>query len=483
MADNIYIFDKYDKSRSLLGEIQRDFNMSLVMDGTKDSMQVLVINFADKEVEPNSIIWHENTNTWWIVEKDNVNGYYGENGKLYVHELSLLGAIELLNARDLTDCGFKDNFYTITQFLNRLMSLSTFEFDTTFVGDSIDFDQKIDYIKTYENYSLLTALREFFNGYNCDIKMSFTTESYGGYILLDSAIINIYPKSGRDDLATINLSDFDDVKEVKNTNRNSYGSTVLSNAQNVVSTKMKYYPIQGGISLSANSYKVNGDNAILRLPSNVFDVDYVDMYWQASIITSLGNRPAITSYFAFADIDSIYNFLRYYITQNLDEESYYELLLADFDSQEEQIKQRLRDLGTIRFYKGCGYDAMHNKIVIPANSRPELYIPELDRYDDVWQTLKIALFDEEVWNTLNSKVQGLYWKRGSNLISGFNFLDAAKTGTHRKISGKSSTLGSYCDGSETAPDIYQYTHNGNVVFFFFIDFTREYITIFNTLGT
>ena len=83
MADNIYIFDKRSSIRSLLGEVQTDFNMSLVMDGTKDSMQVEVISFDDKEVEPNSIIYHENTDTWWIVKSDKVNGYYGENGKLF----------------------------------------------------------------------------------------------------------------------------------------------------------------------------------------------------------------------------------------------------------------------------------------------------------------------------------------------------------------------------------------------------------------
>ena len=43
--DNFYIFDKVTRKRTLLGEIQTDFNMNMTIDGTKDSLSVLVFNF------------------------------------------------------------------------------------------------------------------------------------------------------------------------------------------------------------------------------------------------------------------------------------------------------------------------------------------------------------------------------------------------------------------------------------------------------
>ena len=53
MADNLYIFDKgKNGTRHLLGEIQSNFNMSFVIDGTKDSAQVVVLGFQESEPAP-----------------------------------------------------------------------------------------------------------------------------------------------------------------------------------------------------------------------------------------------------------------------------------------------------------------------------------------------------------------------------------------------------------------------------------------------
>ena len=82
---------------------------------------MLVWNYEDAEVEPWTIIYHPKTDTWWVVSHDKVERYTSENNKfVYVHNLELLGAIELLNARDLTDCGFNDNRYSVGEFIYRL---------------------------------------------------------------------------------------------------------------------------------------------------------------------------------------------------------------------------------------------------------------------------------------------------------------------------------------------------------------------------
>ena len=56
--DIMYIFDKLTKEGSELGEIQTNFNMSFVIDGTKDSCSIVVRNFSDVEIEPYSILYH-----------------------------------------------------------------------------------------------------------------------------------------------------------------------------------------------------------------------------------------------------------------------------------------------------------------------------------------------------------------------------------------------------------------------------------------
>ena len=80
MDNKIYIFDKnktlyddyYVYYGHLLGEIQSDFNMSIVIDGTKDSMSCRVFSFQKQSVEPWTIVWHKDTDTFWVVSHDKI---------------------------------------------------------------------------------------------------------------------------------------------------------------------------------------------------------------------------------------------------------------------------------------------------------------------------------------------------------------------------------------------------------------------------
>ena len=68
--DVIYAFDKITKEGRIFGEIQNDFSMGLTIDGSKDSCKVVVLSFEENSIEPNTIIYHQKTNTWWIVDND-----------------------------------------------------------------------------------------------------------------------------------------------------------------------------------------------------------------------------------------------------------------------------------------------------------------------------------------------------------------------------------------------------------------------------
>ena len=126
MTDNIYYFERNPQGtqyvRRLLGEIQVDFNMSIVIDGTKDSMQVQVFSYLRDALTPNTIVHHSGTNTWWVVKKDNVKRNQSEDGFWFQHTITLLGAIDLLMNRDLTDCGFYQKNYTIDTFIKKLLT-------------------------------------------------------------------------------------------------------------------------------------------------------------------------------------------------------------------------------------------------------------------------------------------------------------------------------------------------------------------------
>ena len=177
--DLVYYFDKKTYTKTELGEIQSQFNMSFVIDGTKDSCQVNVWSFVGNEIEPYTIIYHTKTDSWWIVSHDKVERYQNDSGFNYMHTLQLMGAIELLNARDLTDIGFYQNNYTIQTFINRLFNRSNYELSpvTTISNNVLALSENVDYIKTYENYTLLSALKDFLGGYNVTPKLSFNVNS------------------------------------------------------------------------------------------------------------------------------------------------------------------------------------------------------------------------------------------------------------------------------------------------------------------
>ena len=247
MHDYVYYYDKDTFTKHQLGEIQKEFNISFVLDGTKDSAKINILNFSSIEIEPNTIVRHEATNTWWVVKHDKVTRYMNEQGYYYTHELELNGSIELLNARDLTDSGFNQNKYNVESFISRLISHTNFEFKKrydlstpnergyklTSVSGAISFSKKVDYVKTFENYTPLSALREFLDGYNCNIKLTFEERNNK----LTIANFDIVSKTGKVNSDILDESVFREAEETKTIDKDSFGTTVISNAENVISTK------------------------------------------------------------------------------------------------------------------------------------------------------------------------------------------------------------------------------------------------------
>lgn len=266
------------------GEIQNTFNMSLVCDVTKDSCKVIVYNNDSKELDPITLVYLESTNTWWVVRSDKVVRYANEVGGYYQHSISLYGAFEILNYRDLINCGFNANRYTLEQMLTRLISLTDFEFNVEFeMGEFADMQQKITYLKTFQNYTPASAIKELFNGMNLVPKMTFDikTSQSGDIKYIDTATIYPVSKSGNNN-EIISVDTFDDEEEISSSNIESFGTRVVSNVQNCVCADPIRFPAFGGAKLTSNDAQVktgDQDNAILRLPNDVYDAKKVIIYF------------------------------------------------------------------------------------------------------------------------------------------------------------------------------------------------------------
>lgn len=429
MKDSIYIFNKSTKEKIYLGEIQTNFNFSLTLDKTNDSTKVNVYSFElNDEVEPNTIVWHENTNSWWIIKSDRVERRLNENGFYYLHEIELVGAIELLNARDLTDCGFNQGRYTIGEVIQRLFDLSNFEYTLTFepnVNVALRLNQTVDYIKTYQNYTLLSALRDFLDGYNCECKLEFAFNLDETQIAY--CVLYIISKTGTQ--APIKRENvFNDIREIKTMSKNTFGTIVVSNAENVVSTKAKLFPSVGGAKLSAVEYNIKGDTAVLRLPSKVYQANWLKLTYKIRVRVQIPNTYdewlRTLNPYDNNDVKTFFNYIKSRIHTYADpnyEELYYEQLALN----EEKIRNAIKSAATITLYEGNKVDPTYNNgagKIVKGDNVP--YLPRV--YKGILgvptETIDLVLVDKDTRDTLPKKYCGVYWERGSNLIRGFDFL-------------------------------------------------------------
>ena len=431
--DYIYAFDKITFESKILGQIQADFNMSFVIDGTKDSAQILVLNFDETEVEPWTILYHQKTLSWWVVSHDKVERYANEDGTfIWLHNLEILGAIELLNARDLTDCGFNGNTYTVRQFIQRLFSLSSFELNFDFVDVMPSFlDKKVEFLKTYENYTLLSALREFLDAYNMCPKLEFSYTIYQEKYRILSAILKISYKTGNLN-NQYDISTFNDVRETKTMDKNSFGACVVSNAENVTSSKTKTFPAVGGVRLSSKNYLIVDNttlnDAVIRLPSKVFKANWIKLMYRVLCYVEVKSGSSTWTqqlHFYTSDYDSInkliddaVDFASGYISSQSVIESYENFL----NSNKSLLRNQLTKVGTITIYNDVDINPITGDIQKKDN------VPYVTKFRHSGTASEMVFVDKDTRECLPNKLQGIAWERGSNIISGFDFLSSTNSG-------------------------------------------------------
>ena len=423
--DKIYYFDKINHRRYELGEIQTNFNLNIVIDGDKDSMQIDVHSYSREALQPNTIIYHANDPLqWFVVKKDNVKRNANEKGFYYIHSITLNGAIDLTKNRDLTDCGFSANGYTIDEFFKKLLKLSNFEFDYEIdYGNNVDKDKKADYIKSYENYTLLSAIRDFFNGYNCEVKLGFETQQTNRHTRIRKAIFKIIPRTGNIDLTPIDISEFNDIRESINFDKESYGTTVISNAQNVVSTLAKTYPQTGGVTITGTTYDTNVESAYIKLPSPVWKVNWVKVITPTILVfkAAQGGVHGTTETLNFdkAFEEMINN---YFVQQ-------YPEFVTLLNRDKEKIREMFEN-NTMTLYNNPKYDPRTDQSanekygwVIKEENTP--YIPVISFQTNLGEHRddhQITLMDKDSASLLKVDKISLVWERGSEKITGLKSL-------------------------------------------------------------
>lgn len=427
--DKLYYFEKtptlvtqdgLKSKRYYFGEIQNNFNMSFVGDGTKDSAKVIVFNFDSKELDPLTICWLESTNTWWVVKGDKVTRYANELGGYYQHDISIYGALEILNARDLTNCGFNANRYTLAQFLGRLTRRMDFELPITWVfGTYADLNQTVTYLKTFQNYTPMSAIRELYDGMNLYPKMTFTTDTLGEDVYLKGATITAYSKSGSIN-EPISIDTFNNEEEQCSSDIESFGTRVISNVQNCVSADPIRYPAIGGTRLTSSEPTVSASNGFIRLPSNIYQVNKIII--GRLLAVEIGNYGVGTTTKAV-----VVNPLNYNKTNFL---SFLKSTFTDISQSDWESFETVYDA----FYAEYSLMGMYEL------ENGGLY----NRVDSTWTQPYLQIVAEATGEhgtqfeiTLNDKTHGttaiynqkwsMYWEQGKDIIESFGWLGDTAT--------------------------------------------------------
>lgn len=447
--DLVYIYrseNQYIKEE--LGEIQTDFNMSFVLDGTKDSTKLQVISYAKIEIKPMSIIYHPNTNSWWVVKHDKIERYYNENGFFNIHNIDLLGAFDWLNSIDMTDHGYSNSRYTVRSVLFRLFKMSTLPSGWLVhingqASDTIDQSEVVDYIKTFENYTLMSAIREFLDGYNMVGKVQFYETTTDNITKITGLNLRLEYKTGS---TSVNESVFNSVREIKTMDDNSYGTTVVSNAENVVSTQAKTYPTVGTKRVSSQSNTISPENAIFRLPSPAFKVNWIKFVCPK-------NRLKATSRYNTIEVEMPIN------------------SKVAFHKQMENIANWFNSLtptahDIIMSYEDYLYEIMYKSCCItlvnvnqynpqtsgkyplsftPLTTDPLFRMVEIHAHaNDITENYlyhgNLWLTDSETYRGIDNQYKAVCWTKGSDIISSLVWLgDCTKTYQFTYISSYAST--------------------------------------------
>ena len=417
----IYIYRKENNfEQETFGYYQSGFNFCLTIDETKDSAKILVLTRNPNILAPNTIVKLEGINAWWCVKNDTMQRHNSERNYLYEHTIELQGAFEIFNSRDLINCGFNVGHYSVGTFLIRLVSLSNFELPISFdYGTSLSRTKVVDFLKTFENYTLASAIKEVLNGYNCVPKMVFNQNEQNQ---ITSATINIYSKSGLTD-TPLEESVFNEVNAVDSIDRESYATKVISNIQNCVGRYPIKYPRISGACLVGDNGTITYDTAgqaKLLLPSKVYAVESITIYGALNI--ELSSSGHITRYITMTpdDLTRKGEKARDEIVGWLEDYGLSTSTINGFISQWETYFNNIKTRGYRKIRSGGYYDATDG-------TQHGDYCNINNRFSQTPAYLKVYLNNERyAMNSDNYEHYIISWKQGSNEIKGFDFFQKAQ---------------------------------------------------------
>jgi hypothetical protein len=296
----LWLFGKIKQSgyyvRNVVLDITGTFNMEDNLNDTPSNMKIKTITSDTyrEEFEVNTIAYHPNTTTWWVIKAD--TSTYLQNGE-YEHEIELVELLEFYSYRHLPNCAFAPNTYSLEQMLDRLFYIGKQNDITVTYPSFLDEDRQMPFM-SFENYTIANAIKNIGRSINAIPKVvaSITSGVIGLYIQgFDLTFIN---RVGNETTIKNVLNDQFPVAYEKNSNSSDQFTTrSVSNITNAKSSSLVVSPQKGGYkNISVESPLYDADTAKIYLPSKVDSVKELNIYPRVSLV-----------YITFDGSDLVYN--------------------------------------------------------------------------------------------------------------------------------------------------------------------------------
>ena len=357
------LYNKLTNALLVSLDILSTFNIEDNLNETPSNMKVKVItsNTYREEFEVNTIAYHEDTNSWWVIKSDESS--YLTTGE-YEHEIQLVEYLEFYAYRHLPNCAFAPNTYDLEDMLNRLFDIAKLLIVVEY-PNFLDKDKIMPFF-SFENFTVANAIKNISRAINAIPKMSagnpyelFTgTFSFGGltpptgaadgtywfsssnilrqkidgfFVIVEATlgtttptiasesnlrfvntatqqlfisqnftpILTFINRNGLDNAIVNDLNTQFPIAYEKNMNSNDQFTTrSVSNITNAKSSSLVIAPLNGGFKIiTPNSPTYNKDNAIVYLPSKIDKIDFIRLYLPIELVARGGVGPVDTVLF------------------------------------------------------------------------------------------------------------------------------------------------------------------------------------------
>jgi hypothetical protein len=272
------LYNKLTNALLVSLDILSTFNIEDNLNETPSNMKVKVIttNTYREEFQVNTVAYHADTNTWWVIKSDESS--YMTTGE-YEHEIQLVEYLEFYAYRHLPNCAFAPNTYTLEQMLNRLFDIAKLSITVTY-PDFLDEDKIMPFF-SFENFTVANAIKNISRAINGIPKMSVNL-SGGGFV----PTLTFINRNGADN-AIVNVLDtqFPIAYEKNMNSSDQFTTRSVSNITNAKSSSLIISPQKGGyknISIESSTYIA--DSAKIYLPSKIDSVKQLNVYPRVSLV-------------------------------------------------------------------------------------------------------------------------------------------------------------------------------------------------------